>query len=50
MKQRLQAFAVAAIAFFNMVASAEEFYENGVLVLDSDNFDEAILNYEYLLV
>ena len=49
MIKTLQAFATAALAFMSMV-NAEEVWDNGVLVLSDDNFDEAIAKYDYLLV
>jgi len=32
------------------LVNAEEVFDNGVLVLNDDNFDEAIGKYDYLLV
>ena len=49
MIKTFQAFATAALAFMSMV-NAEEAWDNGVLVLSDDNFDEAIAKYDYLLV
>ena len=49
MMKTFQAFATAALAFMSMV-NAEEAWDNGVLVLSDDNFDEAIAKYDYLLV
>ena len=38
----------AAIAHFGFV-NGEEVWDDGVLVLDETNFDEAIVKYDYLL-
>jgi protein disulfide-isomerase A1 len=37
------------MAFMSLV-NAEEVFDNGVLVLTDDTFDEAIAKYDYLLV
>lgn len=50
MFKALQAFATAALGFMSVVDAAEAVWENGVLVLDKDNFDETVAQYEYLLV
>ena len=38
-----------ALAFMSGI-NAEEVWDNGVLVLTDDTFDEAIAKYDYLLV
>ena len=45
----LTRFATAALSFMNLV-NAEDVWDNGVLVLGDDSFDEAIAKYDYLLV
>ena len=45
----MKLFASVALAFMSFV-KAEEIYDNGVLVLNDDSFDEAIAKYDYLLV
>lgn len=35
---------------FMSLASAEDVFDNGVLVLDDNTFDDAIAKYDYLLV
>jgi len=45
----MKLFASVALAFMSFV-KAEETYDNGVLVLNDDTFDEAIAKYDYLLV
>ena len=35
---------------FMTLANAEDVFDNGVLVLTDDTFDEAIAKYDYLLV
>ena len=49
MNRTLKAFAGAALAFMSLV-NAEDVFDNGVLVLTDDTFDEAIAKYDYLLV
>ena len=49
MRKTFKALAFAAIAMFG-VTQAEETWEEGVLVLNDSNFDEAIAKYDYLLV
>ena len=49
MRKTFQALAFATMAIFG-VALAEETWEEGVLVLNDSNFDEAIAKYDYLLV
>ena len=49
MIKKLLSFATAALGFMSSV-NAEEVWDNGVLVLNDDSFDEAIAKYEYLLV
>ena len=48
MRTTLTAFATAALGFFTQVSAAE--WDNGVLVLTDDNFDEELAKYDYLLV
>ena len=50
MFKNLKAFATMALGFMALGASAEDVYENNVLVLTDDNFDEAIAKHDYLLV
>ena len=50
MFKNLKAFATMALGFMTLGASAEDVYENNVLVLTDDNFDEAIAKHDYLLV
>ena len=48
MRTTLTAFATAALGFFTQVSAAE--WDNGVLILTDDNFDEEMAKYDYLLV
>ena len=48
MRTTLTAFATAALGLFNLATAAE--FDNGVLVLTDDNFDEELAKYDYLLV
>ena len=41
--------AFLALSSLSLVSSEDEF-ENSVLVLNSDNFEETVARYEYLLV
>ena len=50
MIKTLLSFATAALGFMSTVNAAEEVWDNGVLVLGDDSFDEAIAKYDYLLV
>ena len=45
----LTRFATAALSFMSLV-NAEDVWDNGVLVLGDDSFDEAVARYDYLLV
>ena len=49
MRKILKAFAsFAAVALYGVV-NAEEVWDDGVLILNESNFDEAIGKYDYLL-
>ena len=52
MFRSLKSFAAIALSFMSAQyqAMAEDVYENSVLVLTDDNFDEAIAKHDYLLV
>ena len=50
MIKALLSFATAALGFMSTTVNAEEVWDNGVLVLGDETFDEAIAKYEYLLV
>lgn len=50
MFKSLKTFAAVALGFMANHVLAEDVYENNVLVLNDDNFDEAVAKYEYLLV
>ena len=50
MFKNLKAFATMALGFMTHEAFAEDVYENSVLVLTDDNFDDAIAKHDYLLV
>ena len=52
MFKSLKTFAAVALGFManHQGVLAEDVYENNVLVLTDDNFDEAVAKYEYLLV
>ena len=50
MFKNLKAFATLALGFMAHGAFAEDVYENSVLVLTDDNFDEAVAKHDYLLV
>ena len=49
MFRSLKTFAAVALGFMSYTM-AEDVYENSVLVLTDDNFDEAIAKHDYLLV
>ena len=50
MFKNLKAFATLALGFMAHGAFAEDVFENSVLVLTDDNFDEAVAKHDYLLV
>ena len=50
MRKALRALATLALCFTICSVKATGQYENGVLVLDTDNFEKAIDKYEFLLV
>ena len=50
MFKSLRTFTTLALGFMADGTFAEDQYENGVLILNDDNFDDAIAKHDYLLV
>ena len=50
MFKSLKAFAAVALGFMAHSVYAEDEFDNGVLVLNDENFDDAIAKHDFLLV
>ena len=50
MFKSLKTFALVALGFMTECVIAEDEYDEGVLVLNDENFDEAVARFDYLLV
>ena len=50
MRKTFKTIASFAAVALSSVVNAEEVWDNGVLVLDKTNFDEAIAKYDKLLI